>query len=502
MYQKYADIQDVKILLVDDKPENLYSLETLLEETGRVFLKATSGNEALKIALTHEIALILLDVQMPEIDGFEVAKILKSSSKTKYIPIIFVTALSKDIGNILKGYREGGMDYLFKPLEPEITRAKVSSFIKMYKQQKELEQKDVTLENLGLLVSNTPDIMCIILTSPKLLIEEVNPAGKTLLGYEINELKGSDLMNFFFDEDKNDIIELCQSGNMEEGIIISHENKVKCKDGSFRWLTWSAVLKNKKWFANAKDITEQKLAEEALKTKSEELERSNKELEQFAYIASHDLQEPLRTITSYLQLLEKQTKSKLDKDSLEFLGFAVDGAKRMYVLIQDLLVYSRVTMKTKTPELIDCSIILQIVLDNLQESIHINKAIITADSLPKIKADKFQMIQLFQNIIGNAIKFHRENEISQVHVSVKKMAENGLKEWLFSVKDNGIGIAKEYEEKIFALFQRLHSRDKYEGTGIGLSVCKKIVEKHGGKIWMESELGKGTTFYFTLKSEE
>jgi len=243
-------------------------------------------------------------------------------------------------------------------------------------------------------------------------------------------------------------------------------------------------------------MQERKWVEEALKEKTEELARSNRDLEQFAYVASHDLQEPLRMVASYVQLLARRYKGKLDSDADEFIGFAQDGAVRMWKLINDLLAYSRVGTWNKELAPTDCETILNQSLNNLKVAIEENEALVTHDSLPTVMADNPQLVQLFQNLIGNAIKF-RGNEPPRVHVSAGRNG-NG---WTFSVRDNGIGIAPEYAKRIFVIFQQLHSREKYAGTGIGLAICQRIVERHGGHIWVESEVGKGATFYFTLPKD-
>jgi signal transduction histidine kinase len=223
------------------------------------------------------------------------------------------------------------------------------------------------------------------------------------------------------------------------------------------------------------------------------LERSNAELERFAYVASHDLQEPLRMVTSYLQLLERRYKDKLDGDALEFINYAVDGSNRMKTLISDLLAYSRVGTRGKEFTLIDCEDVLGRVLNTLQVSIEENKAKVTHDPLPKVMADDAQLESLFQNLIGNAIKFHSQKQ-PRIHVGVKKDEKN----WVFSVSDNGIGIDPQFFERLFIIFQRLHNREDYPGTGIGLAISKRIVERHGGRIWIESQPKKGSTFFFTL----
>ncbi len=233
--------------------------------------------------------------------------------------------------------------------------------------------------------------------------------------------------------------------------------------------------------------------EQKVEERTVELTRSNADLAQFAYVASHDLQEPLRMVSSYLQLIEQRYKDKLDAAGTEFMNYAVDGATRMQTMINDLLTFSRVGTRGKPFEPTDCEVILDQSLANLQMAIEDSQAIITHDPLPTVMADGTQMVPLFQNLIGNAIKFRRQEQM-RVHIS----AQAKEKEWIFSVHDNGIGIDPQYAERIFVIFQRLHSKEEYPGTGIGLAVCKRVVERHGGKIWVESQPGQGSTFYFTI----
>ena len=241
------------------------------------------------------------------------------------------------------------------------------------------------------------------------------------------------------------------------------------------------------------DITRIKQAELNLRATIVDLERSNKELEQFAYVASHDLQEPLRMVSSYTQLLAERYHGQLDDKADKFIHYAVDGAVRMQLLINDLLAYSRVGTKGKAPEPVDARAVVGEVLNQLKMNIEEARALITSDELPTVRGDASQLAQLFQNLIGNALKF-RGAAIPQIHIDAR---DNG-NEWLFAVRDNGIGIEAQYAEKIFVIFQRLHAKDEYPGSGIGLAICKKIVERHGGRIWFESALGEGTTFYFTI----
>jgi PAS domain S-box-containing protein len=233
--------------------------------------------------------------------------------------------------------------------------------------------------------------------------------------------------------------------------------------------------------------------EELVRERTRELDRSNKELEQFAYVASHDLQEPLNTISSYLRLIERRYKGRLDTDANEFIAFAVDGAMRMSDMIDDLLAFSRVETRGKEFAAVDVEEVLEDVVKGLEVSIAGSGAEITSEPLPTVWADRAQLAQLFQNLVANAIKF-KGKERPRVHIGAEKKGS----EWVFSVSDNGIGIEPQYRERIFSIFERLHSRDSYTGTGIGLALARKIAERHGGRIWVESEPGEGSTFYFTI----
>jgi signal transduction histidine kinase len=246
-------------------------------------------------------------------------------------------------------------------------------------------------------------------------------------------------------------------------------------------------------YVTSREMRSRARSEAKLADSVRELSASNRELEQFAYVASHDLQEPLRMVANYCQLLKRRYQSRLDGDADEFIGFAVDGAQRMQVLIDDLLAYSRVGTRKGALVSVSLDSVLRDVLKNLESALSDSGAVVTHDPLPTVTADPSQLVQLLQNLVGNAIKFRRgENPI--VHISVAHRGDD----WLFGVRDNGIGIAPEYRSQVFLIFQRLHSKEEYPGTGIGLAISKKIVERHGGTIWVEATEGGGSTFYFTL----
>jgi PAS domain S-box-containing protein len=293
---------------------------------------------------------------------------------------------------------------------------------------------------------------------------------------------------------------------IEVGVPYDIEYRVVWPDSSVHWIAAKgSVHRSPEGVAVSMqgivmDVTERRRAQEALKNdevrerRSAELKRSNDDLQQFAYIAAHDLQEPLRMVASYTQLLSKRYEGKLDADADEFISFAVGGAHRMQLLIGDLLAYCRVGTKGKELSETSSEAALEQALMNLQGAIQESGGVVTHDSLPTVIADGAQLAQLFQNVVGNAIKY-RSAVLPRVHVSAQK---NGGNEWIFSIRDNGIGIDSKYFEKVFVMFQRLHGREEFSGTGIGLTLCKKIAERHGGRMWVESAPGKGSTFYLAL----
>lgn len=333
------------------------------------------------------------------------------------------------------------------------------------------------------------------------IIVYTNSNFEKMFGYQSDEMIGRhvSIVNNPTEKDPKETTKEILNFINENGYWNGEIQNIK-KDGTVFWSYACVTLFIHSIFGKVlltiyTDITQRKKNELEIQQLLENLEISNKELEQFAYVSSHDLQEPLRMIASYTQLLEKRYKDKLDADALDFIHYAVEGANRLQKLINDLLDYSRITSRGRELEKVDTSMILGYVISNLQQLIAENSAFITIDDLPLVQADESQLVRLFQNLIANAIKFKKKTESPKIHISCKK--KNNLYE--FSVSDNGIGIDMQYQEKIFTIFQRLHTIKDYPGTGIGLAICKRIVERHGGTIWFESKENEGSTFYFTLK---
>jgi signal transduction histidine kinase len=417
------------ILVVDDTPENLRLLSTMLSQRGYAPRCVINGQMALRACNSNPPDLILLDIMMPEMNGYEVCKNLKNDVITRDIPVIFISA-KDEVFDKVNAFAVGGVDYISKPFQFEEVLVRIESHLTLRKLQNQLREQNILLQNE---IKN------------RLAIEEI-----------INE--------------KNQILEQEISSRRAVEKAIQEQNLLL-----------------------QKEIENRQRVEYALLKSNQELARSNAELEQFAYVASHDLQAPLATIASYAQLLEKRYKDQLDSQANKFIGNIVQGCMRMQTLIDDLLEYSRVGRSQKPFKPTNCNQVVEQALANLQAVIRDTKAVVSYRELPVVAGDSSQLVQLFQNLVGNAIKY-RQDARPAVCISACKQQDS----WLFSVSDNGIGIALQHQERIFQIFQRLHTQKEYSGTGIGLAICQKIVERHGGRIWVESEPDQGSSFHFTL----
>jgi len=378
-------------------------------------------------------------------------------------------------------------------------------------QKRALEELNAANEYLEKIIDFSPDATFVIDQEGKIIfwnkeLEIMSSLSKEqMIGHTT-----SALATRFFDQDRPLLADIALNG--DEAFLAAYETYAKTNStvsaeadvlhvyGNLQGHVWAAaspLIDNKGNLIGAiesiRDISSQKALENRLKTALEETKRSNADLEQFAYVASHDLQEPLRMISSYLQLLERKYRGNLDADADLYIHYAVDGAQRMQALINDLLEFSRVAKRGKPFEPVNCEDMFVTLLKDMSLAIEDSGAMITHDELPSIVADSYQIAMVVRNLIGNAIKY-RGDEPPRIHVAARRQED----EWLFSVKDNGIGFDPKYSERIFKIFQRLHTREEYPGMGIGLAICRRIVERHGGSIWAESEAGVGSTFSFTI----
>jgi PAS domain S-box-containing protein len=505
--------QGEKILLVDDSAENLISLEAALEGLGQVVVTARSGKEALRHLLDSDFAAILLDVKMPEMDGFQTAELIRARKRSRHTPILFLTAYKSD-EHLFRGYDMGAVDFLFKPIVPEILRSKVSVFVDLSRHSALLQRQTAVLtkaeQRFRSLLEAAPD--AIIISSEAGLINLVNSQAEILTGYPREELIGSDIRQFVPDW----CVDSLSNSRVADAHSIGLPNErsmwpkksaafpveinlkpLQTEDGllvisAIRDITDRKRVENEIRELNTR--LEQRVAERTceLQELNEALRLSNDDLNQFAYAAGHDLQEPLRMVALYSQMLQESYAGKLDEEANQYISFIVGGATRMERLLKDLLAYSQAGSLASPSAPVDCEAIMKQVLLNLHVSIDENRASVRWRNLPMVQADPVRVVQLFQNLIGNAIKYRREDAPS---IEITAERRDGV--WLFSVEDNGLGIPLEYSQQVFGVFKRLHG-NAYPGTGIGLAICQRIVETYGGRIWVESIPGNGSKFCFTL----
>ncbi len=491
----------IKVLLIEASAEYFQMVEKILAEARGVIFDLEYTDEltsGLKMIGSKGIDVLLLDISF-----CDVPELLTISEVQVQIPTLPIIILSEqdDEELALKCIQRGADDYLVKE------RLNVNLLERSIRYAFERKTTRKVLENMNQeLAERVKELNCLYAISEAIegqdvLKEEVLEIVVDLIptGWQYPEIACSritldnlEIKTQNFKEtiwkQSSDII--VQGKRMGKVDVCYLEEKPECFEGPFQNEERTLIFIIAERLGEAIEI---KKANEALRQTNEAFKMSNRELENFAYIISHDLKEPLRMITTYLQFLELRYKGKLDSDADEFIGFAVDGATRMHALIDDLLTYSRVATLGKVFEPVDSKEVFDLALENLQVAIKESNALITHDPLPTVFADDIQVGQLYQNLIGNAIKFHGDKP-PRVHVS----AEQKENEWLFSVRDNGIGIDSKYAENIFLAFQRLHKKSEYPGTGLGLAISKKIVERFGGRIWVESGPNRGSTFYFTI----
>jgi len=398
----------INVLIVDDDPKNLTVLETVLADPSYRLVRASSGDEALLALIDQEFALMILDIHMPGMNGFELAQMVKKRKKTAHVPIIFLTAYYNEDAHVLEGYDTGAVDYLYKPVNPAMLRSKVAVFAELYRKSREAAAANSIL-------SAEVDIR-------RRIEEQLRELNQTL---EVRVLE--------------------------------------------------RTLELRKHAAR--------------------LQRANEALEQFAYAASHDLQEPLRNVAIYAELLKGRHAAGLSEEAIQFLTIINDGAQRMTQLVAGILEYAQSDHVDEPAPVADAAEVFARVLLNLSRSREESRAVISHDPLPAVSVQAIHLEQILQNLVGNALRYRKPDEPLRIHVSV--IPEAG--QCHFAVKDNGIGIDPKYHQKVFGLFKRLHNgQGRYLGAGMGLPICQRIIERYGGRIWVESEAGRGATFHFTV----
>lgn len=486
-----------KILLVDDNPGNLLGLEAVLESPDHELVKANSGIEALRYLLNDDFAAILLDVKMPEMDGFETASLIRARKRSQHTPILFLTAFKSD-EQLFRGYDLGAVDFLFKPIVPEVLQSKVAVFVQLSRNAELLKRQADVLQRaehkFRMFLEAAPDAK--VFTGPDGRISLVNTRTESLFQWKRDQLIGAPVTRLVpgWASQSQSAFQGQLSGIRADGTSFPAEITSSSLHTAEGIVTIHAI----------RDVTDRKRAEEEIRQLNSRLEqkviertaaltRSNDELRQFAYVVSHDLKEPLRTVATFSQLLEERLGTDFDAESKEFLSYILGGVKRMSDLIDDLLAYTSLDAGESRFKPVDLNLILKEATFNLLATIQETGAVVTSDPLPEIMGDRVQLVQVMQNLIGNSIKY-RSSETPRVHVR----AEWQSSELVVAVRDNGIGIDPAYSEGVFKLFKRLHTREEYSGNGVGLAICRKIVQHHGGRIWVESNVGQGATFYFTI----
>ncbi len=479
-----------RILLADDNSDMREYLTRLLEPRYRVQAVA-NGQEALQAALADPPDLILSDIMMPGLDGFGLLKELRSRPQARTIPIILLSARAGEESRE-EGLAAGADDYLIKPFTARELLARVASHLAMRRRvadaEEALHQSQTTLQSF---YDSSPFQM------------------------GVAELEGGDVVPIYSNKAAVRFHGPSAQHAIPQSIIalwVRHYRRSQADGSSVQFeyahprgsgICWLNVCVNylgdgpagrPRFSFIAQDVTARRRNEELLQRSNEDLRRANVDLEQFAYSASHDLQEPLRQIAIYGQLLERRYAGKLDGKALEYLGYCIEGARRMELLISGLLAYSQVSRTADSPlEPVDIGEVIETVKKNLSAAIEETQAEIAVSPLPQALGESVPLVHLLQNLISNALKYRAEKPRVRIAAS-----EQGPDRWLFSVEDNGIGIPKEFQTQIFGIFKRLHDRTQYPGTGIGLAICQKIVARYGGRIWVESEPGQGSTFFFTL----
>lgn len=529
----------VNILLVDDRQDKLLALSAILSPLGQNLMEARSGKEALRLLLKNEFAVILMDVSMPTMDGFETAALIRKRPASEHTPIIFVTSIGNSPTQMYQGYSLGAVDYILTPIVPEVLRAKVGVFVELWRKTEHIKQQAERLREVeeaehrsrlaeaqDRLEAETKRNRFFTLSLDMLGIGDfdghllqVNPAWENVLGYSEDELKRVTPTHLVHPDDLPMIIERAKL--LKGGISVEYfEVRCKHKDGSYRWIGWTAAPfpAEKLIYIFGRNVTARKEAEEKVKHLNVELEKRvdaltevNRELETFNYSISHDLRAPLRSMSGFAQALMDGEAQKLGTQGADYVRRIANSAKRMDTLLQDLLEYSRVARVSMSLTTVDLDAVVTEILGLREREIHDKQAQIEVKSpLGTARAHLPTVQQILANLVDNGLKFVSPGKLPHLRIWTEelvgtdlfaKTATNGFADntairiW---IEDNGIGIEKEFHEKIFGLFERLHPSHAFPGTGLGLAIVRKGIERMGGRVGLESQPRQGSRFWVDL----
>src|SRR5688572_4249725 len=514
----------IEILLVDDTPDKLLALEAALGDMGENLVRAESGSEALRLVLKRDFAVILLDINMPGMDGFETASLIRQRKSSAHTPIIFITSFSTADVEVYRGYSLGAVDYLFTPVTPEVLRSKVTVFVELAKKNREIQRQAEALrraeedrmqrkldETNARLEWETRrnhffrlSIELLAISNYEGVFTQTNPTWQKTLGYEENELHSHALQEYIHPDDLP-ATKAVIDNILQADTPLYFENRFRAKDGSYRWLGWTIApfAAEGLLYIFARDMTERRERENEIRRLNGDLEQRtlslqllNQELESFSYSLAHDLRTPLRSITAYSEMMAGGEAGEITSEAMKMVRTIQRNSGRMTQLMDDFLAFFRVARKdVKQEKIVMTSIAREAVATVSVDSKR--QVDFKIGTLPTAKGDPAMVLQVLVNLVSNAVKFTALKERADIEIGCL----TDRSPTVYYVKDNGVGFNMKYYSRLFGVFERLHRREEFDGTGIGLAIVQKIVQRHGGSVWAESVIDGGATFYFTLSAK-
>ena len=475
----------VNILLVDDRAENLLALEAILKNLDQNLIRAISGAEALKFLLKNDAAVILLDVEMPGMDGFQTATLIRERERSLHTPIIFLTAISKSDVHVSQGYSLGGVDYIFKPFMPEVLKSKVAAFVDMFRQREEARQQSVMLRSerdLAAAILDTVASFILVLDAEGRVLR-INRAFQQMTGLKLDDVQGHFLYDYLEErESAKEFLQERHSAEFREYWLSAGNTR--------RLIAWSCTSLSKevsgsgRLVVTGRDMTE--------------LRQRTEELESFTYSVSHDMRAPVRAVDGFTRILIEEYANSLDDEGRRLLEIVRQNTEKMGQLIDGLLALSRLGREKLVFSEIDMTDLAKSAFEEQKAAGAKGREItFKLEALPAAYGDKRLITQVFQNLFANAIKFTRK----QPNTVIEAGYHPGTNEDVYYVRDNGVGFDMNYARKLFGTFQRLHAATDFEGSGIGLATVHRIIDRHGGHVWAEAEQNVGATFYFALPKD-